>query len=102
MPVVKLFTPGGCAFWLLTELNSSGGDRAYGLCDLGTGRPELRYVYLFELEYPQRGVDDRIIRDVDFIATTSLSAYAKDARRRPSGQWQCLRYALPVHFLSQH
>ena len=43
-PVVKLFTPDANATWLLTELDPVEPDRAFGLCDLGLGCPELGYV----------------------------------------------------------
>ena len=48
-PVVKLFTPDANATWLLTELDPQDADRAFGLCDLGLGSPELGYVSLAEL-----------------------------------------------------
>jgi hypothetical protein len=47
---VKLFAPDGNATWLLTEIDPDDGDRAFGLCDLGLGEPELGYVSLAELE----------------------------------------------------
>lgn len=34
-PVVKLFTPDAQCTWLLTELDPSEPDIAFGLCDLG-------------------------------------------------------------------
>ena len=40
-PVVKLFTPDGGATWLLTEIDSEDHDHAFGLCDLGLGRPQF-------------------------------------------------------------
>ena len=48
-PVVKLFNPSGAATWLLTELDPEDPDIAFGLCDLGTGFPELGSVSLREL-----------------------------------------------------
>jgi hypothetical protein len=47
--VVKLFTPDAGATWLLSELDPDSSDRAFGLCDLGLGSPELGYVSLSEL-----------------------------------------------------
>ena len=38
---MKLFTPDANATWLLTELDPVEPDRAFGLCDLGLGYPEL-------------------------------------------------------------
>lgn len=49
MPVVKLFTPWGCATWLLSEIDPDNTDIAFGLCDLGVGCPELGCVSLSEL-----------------------------------------------------
>jgi Protein of unknown function (DUF2958) len=40
-PVVKLFTPDAYATWLLTEIDPTDSDRAFGLCDPGHGHPEL-------------------------------------------------------------
>jgi len=78
-PVVKFFGGGACT-WLLTELE---GDRAFGLCDLGFGCPELGYVSLRELEslrFPPFGLP--IERDRHFKADKTLSAYAEEARMR--------------------
>ena len=47
-PVVKLFTPNAGATWLQCEIDREGDDRAFGLCDLGQGFPELGYVSLTE------------------------------------------------------
>ncbi len=49
-PVVKLFTPDAGATWLLTEIDPDDHDRAFGLCDLGQGFPELGYVSLATLQ----------------------------------------------------
>jgi len=49
LPVVKLLTPDAGATWLLTEIDPHDYDRAFGLCDLGLGTPELGYVSLREL-----------------------------------------------------
>jgi hypothetical protein len=38
-PVVKLFTPDAGTTWLLTEIDPDDPDRAFGLCDLGSGFP---------------------------------------------------------------
>ena len=48
-PVVKVFTPDAYATWLLTEIDPHEPGRAFGLCDLGVGAPELCYVSLSEL-----------------------------------------------------
>ena len=48
-PVVKLFTPDGSATWLLSMIESTNPDIAFGLCDLGMGEPECGSVSLTEL-----------------------------------------------------
>ena len=80
-PVVKLFTPDANATWLLTELDPTDLDRAFGLCDLGLGCPELGYVSLAELATIRGPLGLRVERDQHFAARQSLSAYADDARR---------------------
>jgi hypothetical protein len=75
-PVVKLFTAGAGATWLITELTP---DRfMFGLCDTGNGFPELGYVSLTELE----DLSSRFMleRDAWFSAEKTLSAYAQEAR----------------------
>ncbi|MBW8635561.1 DUF2958 domain-containing protein [Hoeflea sp. WL0058] len=47
-PVVKLFCPWGAATWLLSELDPKDTDFAFGLCDLGSGCPEVGTVRLSE------------------------------------------------------
>ena len=46
LPFVKLFTPAGACTWLLTELDPNEPDRAFALCDLSLGFPELGWVSL--------------------------------------------------------
>ncbi|CAG5016673.1 hypothetical protein DYBT9275_05605 [Dyadobacter sp. CECT 9275] len=48
-PVVKLHSRYGKAIWLLSELDPAN-QIAFGLCDLGTGTPELSYVSITDLE----------------------------------------------------
>ncbi len=79
-PVVKLFTPDAGATWLLTEIDSDDHDRAFGLCDLGHGFPELGYVSLAELQSVRGHLGLPVERDLHFIATKSISAYAREAR----------------------
>jgi hypothetical protein len=47
-PVVKLHSKYGRAIWLLSELDPVN-NIAFGLCDLGQGKPELSYVSLTDL-----------------------------------------------------
>jgi hypothetical protein len=80
-PAVKLFTPWGAATWLLSELDPSDPDIAFGLCDLGMGFPELGSVRLSELESVRGPFGLSVERDLAFLADKTLSAYAEDARR---------------------
>lgn len=79
-PVAKLFLPGTVAKWLLTELDPQDPARAFGLCDLGMGEPELGYVSLAELA----GVRGRLGLPVEidrwFVPDKPLSGFADAAR----------------------
>jgi hypothetical protein len=79
-PVVKLFTPDAGATWLLTEIDPDDHDHAFGLCDLGLGFPELGYVSLAELAIRAWPLGLPVERDLHFIATKPISAYAREAR----------------------
>ena len=79
-PVVKLFTPDAGATWLLTEIDPDDPDRAFGLCDLGHGFPELGYVSLSELQSVRGRLGLAVERDLHFVATKTISAYAREAR----------------------
>lgn len=82
-PVIKLFSISGSATWLLSELNPFETDIAYGLCDLGMGKPELGYVSLSELEsiqHPSLPIP-LIVRDEHFEADYLMSVYAEAARQ---------------------
>ncbi|MNV55461.1 hypothetical protein D3C71_1476950 [compost metagenome] len=79
-PEVKLFTPNAGATWLLTEIDSDDMDRAFGLCDLGQGFPELGYVSLQELESLRGRWGLPIERDLYFRGDKPVSAYAREAR----------------------
>ena len=81
-PVVKLFTPDASANWLLSELDPSEPNRAFGLCDLGLGFPELGYVSLVELAAVRGRFGLPVERDLHFTADRPLSDYADAARRR--------------------
>ena len=80
LPVVKLFLADGAAVWLLTELDPSEPTRAFGLCDLGLGSPELGYVDLNELCRLRGCLKLPVSRDVYFRADRPLSAYMAEAR----------------------
>jgi hypothetical protein len=80
-PVVKLFTPDAGATWLLSEIDPEDPDRAFGLCDLGLGFPELGAVSLRELAAVRGHLGLPVERDIAFVADRSMSAYADAARR---------------------
>ena len=79
-PVVKLFTPDGQCTWLLSEIDPEDPDRAFGLCDLGMGSPELGWLSLKELATVRGKLGLPIERDRAFRAKGLLSAYADNAR----------------------
>ena len=80
-PVVKLFCPWNGATWLLTELDPEDPDIAFGLCDLGTGFPELGSVRLSELAAIVGPGGLGIERDLYFRPTMTLQGYAEAAQR---------------------
>ena len=82
LPVVKLFTPDAGATWLLSELDPEDPDRAFGLCDLGLGCPEIGYVSLTELATVRGRFGLPVERDLHFTADQPLSAYTDAARHR--------------------
>ena len=79
-PVVKLHTLDAGAVWLPVALDEDG-DRAYGLCDAGTGFPELGHVSLLALDAVRGPCGLRIVADPHFKARQGLSAYTADALR---------------------
>src|SRR3990167_4044233 len=79
-PVVKLYTLDAGAVWLLVSLDA-GGDQAYGLCDAGTGFPELGTVSLSALDGVRGPRGLRVVADSHFKPRQSLSAYAAEAMR---------------------
>lgn len=80
-PVVKLFTPDANCTWLLTEIDPDDTDIAFGLCDLGTGCPELGSVRISELLSVRGLLGLPVERDLHFEAKKPLSAYTDEARR---------------------
>jgi hypothetical protein len=75
MPVVKLFTPDAHATWLLTELDPTDGDTAFGLIDLGMGMPCLGHVRISELEGIRGPRDLAVTCDPHFRPRRRLSQY---------------------------
>jgi hypothetical protein len=79
-PVLKLFTPDGAATWLLTEIDPDDHDRAFGLCDLGRGLPELGWVRVSQLETATGWAGLGVRRDENFKPKKAISEYAEEAR----------------------
>jgi hypothetical protein len=80
-PVVKIFGGSSCT-WLIAWVEADL-DRAYALCDLGMGMPELGYVSLRELsEMRFRPFRLPAERDRFFTAEHDITEYAKEARRQ--------------------
>jgi hypothetical protein len=79
-PVVKLFTPDAQCTGLLSDIDPQDPDRAFGLCDLGMGCPELGWVSLKELAAVRGKLGLPIERDRSFKPKGLLSAYADNAR----------------------
>ena len=80
-PVVKLFDPCGAGTWLLTEIDASDEDVAWGLCDLGMGFPEFGTVSLTELAAVRGRLGLGIERDLYFKARGPISAYIEAANK---------------------
>jgi hypothetical protein len=78
--VAKLYTLDAGAVWLLTELDADG-NTAYGLCDAGTGYPELGQVSLSALELVRGPKGMRIVADPHFKSRQPISAYLANAQR---------------------
>ena len=79
-PVIRLFTPDAKATWLLTEFDPAETDRAFGLCDLGLGFPELGYVSMLELRALRGPLGLPVEADQGFVADRPLSNYAAVAQ----------------------
>jgi hypothetical protein len=82
LPVVKLFTPDAGCTWLLTANDPDDEDIAFRLCDLGVGYPELGTVSLSELAALRSRLVLPVERDLHFVATKTLAAYADEAAHR--------------------
>ena len=80
-PVIKLFTPDGSGTWLLSEIDPEAETRAFGLCDLGFGCPELGWVCMEEVAAARGPLGLPIERDLYFTADKSIGAYAEAARQ---------------------
>lgn len=79
-PVIKIFTPDAHATWLLTEIDPDDEDRAFGLCDLGLGFPELGWVRFSELVELRGPLGLKVEVDRHFAPAKALSHYVEEAR----------------------
>ena len=79
-PVVKLYTPGADATWVLTALDTDG-DRAYGLIDVGIGFPELGEVSLSVLAGIKGPGGLPVAVEANYMPRKRLSTYVADAQR---------------------
>lgn len=79
IPVVKIFVPDGPATWLLSELDPSDPDVAFGLADLGQGAPELGKILISEISKIRGSAGLPPERDRFFRADAPLSVYASAA-----------------------
>jgi Protein of unknown function (DUF2958) len=74
-PVVKLYSETSAATWLLTEIDARDPDIAWGLCDVGDGKPEFGSVSLKELEQRREALDVGVKRLDDWKAKGKISGY---------------------------
>lgn len=72
-PVTKLFMPDGPGIWLLSELDPTEPDRAFGLCDTGHGYPELGDVLIRELQTMRGRLRLSIERDAHITPDRPIS-----------------------------
>ena len=76
-PVVKLFNAWGSQTWLISEIDHKG--IFFGVCDMGQGQPELGYSHLPQMDHVLK---QSLEKDRWFVASKTVSEYAKDARAR--------------------
>ena len=76
-PVVKLFNAWGSQTWLISEIDHKG--IFFGVCDMGQGQPELGYSHLPQMYHVLK---QSLEKDRWFVASKTVSEYAKDARAR--------------------
>ena len=80
-PVVKWFTPDAGCTWLISELDPADPDRAFGLCDLGLGYPELGAVLVSEVGALRGKLGLPVERDLySKLPDLPMSVYATAAR----------------------
>jgi Protein of unknown function (DUF2958) len=81
-PVVKLIHRNACSRWLLIAIDPKHTDSAYGLCDVGNGRPTIGFVSLTALEGVPDAYGTGVEPDPRFVSESPLSVYAEIAYTR--------------------
>lgn len=81
-PVLKIFVPGSGITWLISECDPDQPNSLLALCDLACGYPELGFVSLDEIMEVRSKLGLPVERDQHFVATKSISEYAKEARNK--------------------
>lgn len=79
-PVIKLYNLYGSQVWLLTEIDPENFDKAFGLCDLGVGTPELGYISIEEIMTNPIPLNFELKHDEHFKPKYQISTYADKAR----------------------
>lgn len=81
-PIVKIYMTVPRRVWLLTDIDPILPDYAFGLADLGTGKPIVNFVNVSAFAYARQQLGLSIFRDPDFKPAKSLREYAVDAHLR--------------------
>ncbi len=79
-----LLSRNSARYLALSGARSVDGNRAFGLCDLGLGCPDLGYGSLSELAEVRGPFTLPVERDLHFIPAKTLSGYADEARAAQS------------------
>ena len=75
-PVARLFMPDGDMVWLVAAVDPDHEDLAYGLVDVGDGRPETGSFSLSEVMAVRGRLGLAVERDVGFRSDGTLARYA--------------------------
>lgn len=78
-PVVQLYSETSAATWLLSEIDPSNPDIAWGLIDVGDGKPEFGSVRISWLETPRGPLAIGVKRLDGWHAKGKMSAYVAAA-----------------------
>lgn len=88
IPLLRLFDKFGGGSWLISALNPGDPLLAWGLCDAGTGSPEIGAIDLEELYLLWQRDGGRIVRDSAFDpgSLTLIQARAEARRQNEDGR----------------